>query len=85
MLRSARSEGNPEHTPEMVCYDTYQKITKLWKLQNLPERLLDISIPTWSWFLGCLMFGFLIAHEGSLTPKKPLESQSETTHHAQTL
>jgi hypothetical protein len=58
---------------------------QLWKLQKLLDKLPDVSIPTWSWFLGCLMVGFLIAHEGSLTPKKPLETHSEATRHALTL
>ena len=58
---------------------------RLCSLQKLLDKLPDVSIPTWSWFLGCLMVGFLIAHEGSLTPKKPLETHSEPTRHAQTL
>jgi hypothetical protein len=40
-------------------------------LQKFIDKLPDLSIPTWSWFLGCLMVGFLIANGGSLAPRKP--------------
>jgi hypothetical protein len=52
-------------------------------LQKLLDKFPDLSIPTWSWFLGCLMVGFLIANDGSLAPRKPLDPQPSSSQESQ--
>jgi hypothetical protein len=58
---------------------------QLCELQKLLDKLPDISIPTWSWFLGCLMVGFLIANDGSLAPKRPGEPFADPVQNSQVL